>query len=113
MAIFWVLLLLMAAVDINQLLFYSEVKGIVCEKERREEILQKLKEQEASIRLLYSRLKKEIANLEGRQEDVTKPALVLKRQIQQCICKVLSLAVEALGIAFAGGRLSAQWRRRH
>ncbi|TRZ13020.1 hypothetical protein HGM15179_014089 [Zosterops borbonicus] len=95
LGIFLVLLLLLAAVDVKQLNFSSDEKGIVREKEKGEEILQRLKEQEASLRLLYSRLKKEIADLEAKQEALTRPTLALERKIQQirqCIHKVLFLA---------------------
>lgn len=96
MAIFWLLLSLMAAVDVNQLLFSSEGKGTVSEKERGEEILQKLKEQKESLQLLSSHLEKEIANLEGGQGAVAKPALALDTKIQQWIGKVLFLAAITL-----------------
>lgn len=95
-AIFWALLLLIAAVDFKQLLFSSEEKGIVHEEERREEILQKLKEKEEGLRLLHLHVKKEITDLEARQEALTKPALTLQRKIQQYICKILFLAAITL-----------------
>lgn len=99
LGIFLVLLLLMATVDINKLHFSSDKKGIVREQERREEILQRFKEQEASLRLLYSHLRKEIADLEAKQEAQTRPALALERRIQQirqCIRKVLFLVAVTL-----------------
>lgn len=89
---FWVLLLLIAAIDIDQLLLSSEEKRIVLEKGRREEILQRLKEQEASLRLLHLRVKKEIEDLEARQEALTTPALAADRKIQQYMYKALFLA---------------------
>ncbi|RMC12246.1 hypothetical protein DUI87_09757 [Hirundo rustica rustica] len=73
----------MATVDVNHLHFSSDEKGIVHEKKIREVILQRLKEQEASLWLLYSHLKKQIADLEAKHKALTRPTLALEIKIQR------------------------------
>lgn len=71
--------MLMTAVDVS-----SEEKGRFCEKESREQILQKSK-----IQLPHLHFKKATADPEAKQKALTRPALSLERTILQFICKVL------------------------
>ncbi|KAJ7428474.1 inositol 1,4,5-trisphosphate receptor-interacting protein-like protein [Pitangus sulphuratus] len=92
--IFWMYLMLMAVVSVNEPLHSSDKNGVVAENG--EEILQRMKEREASLRLHQLRLEQEIADLEAKQKALEMRDLELERKIQQHMFSVLSLVILTL-----------------
>ncbi|XP_027506972.1 inositol 1,4,5-trisphosphate receptor-interacting protein-like [Corapipo altera] len=86
-------LMLMAVVGVNEP-FFSDENGVV--DENGDEILQRMKERETSLRLHQLRLEQEIADLEAGQKALEMRELELERKIQQHMFSVLSLVILTL-----------------